>query len=211
MRYLLLITFLTALTAAAPGARTFIAHVPDHDGDGATEKVYAVEWPEPPAPITAERRLTITTGVSGTAAEPYVIDYLNIDLDITETVQTFAVRELTPELVVIYVVYREQPGLSAGWNDVAIMLAARDGRLVPIWSATVANWSGPHGGFDLQIRFDDLDGDGTPEIITRGIGTVDVGVNDEGEKIFENYTIDETVYNYDEAAGVYVLDEERGN
>ena len=205
MKLLTIITMLLAVNAATP--RTLVAELPDLDGDGAAEKAYAIEWPEPPATITAERRLTITTEVGGVVFDPYVIDFLNINLERTDTVQTFTVQELTPELVVIYVVYRRMYGSSAGWDDVALLLVPRDGRLEPIWEGNVANWSDFHGGFDMEIRFDDLNDDSVPEIITWGVGTIDVAEDEEGNRLYEDYTIDEKVYYYDDAAGVYVLDE----
>lgn len=205
-----LIPILLLLTINAPGARTLVAALPDLDGDGVGEKAYAIEWPEPPAPITAERRLTITTEIAGTSYEPYVIDFLNINLGRIETIQTFAVRELTPEMVVIYVVYRRMYGASAGWEDVALMLAPRDGHLEPIWENVVANWSGLHGGFDLEVRFDDLNDDDVPEITTWGVGTIDIGEDDDGERIYEDYSIDKKVYYYDAGYGIYALEEESG-
>jgi hypothetical protein len=193
--------------ALGAGARTLVTELPDLDGDGAAEKAYAIEWPESPAPITPERRLTITTEVGDTVYEPYIVDFYNIDLDEAETVQTLTVEELAPELVVIYVVYRQKMGSSAGWEDVALMLAPRGGRLEPIWKDVVANWSAWHGGFDKEVRFDDVNDDGVPEIITWGVGTIDVGEDDEGERIYEDYSIDEQVYYYDDADGIYALDE----
>lgn len=195
------------LITSGAGARTLVTELPDLDGDGAAEKAFAIEWPEPPAPITAERRLTITTEVGGIVFDPYVIDFENINLGRADTVQTFTVQELTPELVVIYVVYRCMYGSSAGWNDVALMLIPRDGRLESIWESVVANWSDFHGGFDMEVRFDDLNDDGVPEITTWGVGTIDVGEDEEGNRIYEDYTIDEQVYYYDDADGVYALGE----
>jgi|GEM_PF-1965012 len=195
------------LIALGAGARTLVTELPDLDGDGDAEKAYAIEWPESPAPITAERRVTITTEVGGIVFDPYVIDFENINLGRADTVQTFTIQELTPELVAIYVVYRRMLGSSAGWDDVALMLVPRDGRLESIWEGTVANWSGLHGGFDMEVRFDDLNDDGVPEIITWGVGTIDVGEDEEGDRIYEDYSIDEQVYYYDDADGVYALDE----
>ncbi|UCE27038.1 MAG: hypothetical protein JSW52_11925 [Candidatus Coatesbacteria bacterium] len=195
-----------ALTTLNAGARTLVTELPDLDGDGAAEKAYAIEWPEPPAPITAERRLTITTEVGGTVYEPYVIDFENINLKRTDTVQAFTVQELTPGLVVIYVVYRRMLGSSAGWDDVALMLTPRGGRLERIWEEVVANWSELHGGFDTEVRFDDVNDDGVPEITTWGVGTIDVGEDDEGERVYEDYTIEKKIYYYDENEGVYVVE-----
>jgi hypothetical protein len=205
MKLLIILTAL--LTVNAAGARTLITDLPDIDGDGAKEKAYAIEWPEPPALVTAERRLTITTEVAGEPYEPYVIDFVNINLGRTDTVQTFSAKILAAEIIAIYVVYRRMHGASAGWEDVALILEPRNGRLEPIWEEVVANWSGLHGGFDMEVTFDDLNGDDIPEIITWGVGTTDVGEDDEGERIYEDYSIDEKVYYYNVDAGVYALGE----
>jgi hypothetical protein len=195
------------LVASGAGARTLVAELPDLDGDGDAEKAYAIEWPEPPAPITVGRRITITTEVGGIVFDPYVIDFENTNLGRADTIHTFTIQELTPELVVIYVVYRRMLGSSAGWDDVALMLVPRDGRLESIWEGIVANWSGIHGGFDMEVRFDDLNDDGVPEIITWGVGTAYIAEDEEGNRLYEDYTIDEQVYYYDEADRVYVPDE----
>jgi hypothetical protein len=188
-------------------ARTLVMDLPDINGDGAKEKAFAIEWPEPPALVTAERRLTITTEVAGETYEPYVVDFVNMNVAKPDTVQTFSAKVLTPETVVIYVVYRRMHGASAGWEDVALMLAPRNGRLEPIWEEVVANWSELHGGFDMEVSFDDLNGDDVPEIITWGVGTVEVGEDDEGEKIYEDYSIDKKIYYYDAKKRVYTQDQ----
>jgi hypothetical protein len=198
-----IVLILTLSVGTLVGARTLVTDLPDINGDGAKEKAFAIEWPEPPALVTAERRLTITTEVAGVAYEPYVVDFVNMNVAKPDTVQTFSAKVLTPDTVVIYVVYRRMHGASAGWEDVALMLAPRNGRLEPVWEEVVANWSELHGGFDIEVSFDDLNGDDVPEIITWGVGTFEVGEDDEGEKIYEDYSIDKRVYYYDSEAGVY--------
>ena len=198
------------LSANVMIARTLETELPDLDGDGNAEKVYVEESPEPPEPITMERFLTIYPGADSIEFEPYIIEFYHIESDFVETVQVFTVKELTPEVAVIYLVYRGKMGSSAGWGDNAMMLVPREGKLEPIWSAGIANWSGSHGGYHLGVRYDDLDEDGMPEIVTEGTGTLDKGTGKDGKKIFEDYNVEKKVYKYDDAGGRYLLVEQGG-
>jgi len=198
------------LSANVMIARTLVTELPDLDGDGDAERIYVTEFPEHPEPFTMERHLKIYPGADTIEFEQYLIEFYHIESDFVETVQVFTVKELTPEVAVIYLVYRGKMGSSAGWGDNAMMLVPREGKLEPIWSAEIANWSGSHGGYHLDVRYDDLDEDGMPEIVTEGTGTLDTGTGEDGKKIFEDYNVEKKVYKYDDAGERYLLVEQGG-